>query len=214
MCPPRVDCGYPPLDRITQPVLSHMTPQDREALQGLLTQLTQIHGVNKDPEADLMIREAVARQPDANYLLVQRALLLAAALDQARTRMAEQARAAQRPREEPLEPPQTSWARGAPGTGGPITPPPSAPAPAAPSLLGQAAATAAGVAGGAFLFQGIEDLVGHHGSPFSGHDAATALPTEDVTVNNYYGERGDEEQRTSFDRDDSDDVTDFGDDAI
>jgi hypothetical protein len=187
-----------------------MTPQDREALQSLLTQLTQIHGLNKDPEADLLIREAVARQPDAPYLLVQRALLLGAALDQARARTAEQARAAQRARDEVLDPPQASWARGAPST---ATPPPSAGAAAAPSFLGQAAATAAGVAGGAFLFQGIEDLLGHHGSPFSTDDGATALPTEDVTVNNYYGDRADE--RTSLDRDDeSDDLTDLGDDAI
>ena len=34
----------------------------------------------------------------------------------------------------------------------------------AASFLGQAAATAAGVAGGAFLFEGIENLFGPHGA--------------------------------------------------
>jgi uncharacterized protein len=46
-----------------------MNPQEYEALRGLLTQLVEIHGVKKDPEVDLLIREAVARQPDATYLL-------------------------------------------------------------------------------------------------------------------------------------------------
>src|SRR5262249_40899823 len=142
--------------------------------------------------------------------LVQRALLLGAALDQARTRMAEQARATQRAREEVSDLPQAPWVRGGPSASGPVTPPPAANAPAAPSFLGQAAATAAGVAGGAFLFQGVEDLLGHHANPLSPHDSATTLPTEDVTIDNYYGERGGEERRTSLDSDD-DDLTDFGD---
>jgi hypothetical protein len=66
------------------------------------------------------------------------------------------------------------------------------------SFLGQAAATAAGVAGGEFLFQGIENMFGHHGGGgfggegfagggFGGERFANAGPTEDVTINNYYG---------------------------
>jgi len=60
------------------------------------------------------------------------------------------------------------------------------------SFLGSAAATAAGVAAGAFLFQGIENLMGHHdhgGGAFSdtasdeGHQAP-----ENVTINQYYGD--------------------------
>jgi uncharacterized protein len=58
-----------------------------------------------------------------------------------------------------------------------------------PSFLGQAAATAAGVAGGAFLFQGVEDLLGHHGGALSPHDIAP--PAENMTVNNYYGSEPD-----------------------
>jgi uncharacterized protein len=61
------------------------------------------------------------------------------------------------------------------------------------SFLGQAAATAAGIAGGEFLFQGIENMFGHHGGGFAGGGfggfgggGVEAVPTEDVTINNYY----------------------------
>ena len=56
------------------------------------------------------------------------------------------------------------------------------------SFLGTMAATAAGVAGGAFLFQGIGNLMGHHGgaSGLMGQNDG-ALPVENTTVNNFYG---------------------------
>lgn len=56
------------------------------------------------------------------------------------------------------------------------------------SFLGSMAATAAGVAGGAFLFQGIENMMGHHGgaSGLMGQNNS-ALPVENTTVNNFYG---------------------------
>jgi hypothetical protein len=54
-------------------------------------------------------------------------------------------------------------------------------------LLGNIAATAAGVAGGAFLFQGLEHLLGHHsGNGFLGPQSALSSPQETTTVNNYY----------------------------
>lgn len=144
-------------------------------------------------------------------------LLLDVALDQARARIAELVNEAQRGRSdyvdsgaarEPLAPPSA-------GSSLPTAPGVSAPAPAtAPSFLRQAATTAAGVAGGAFLFQGIEDILGHHGGPFAGHDAATFLPaTEDVTVNNYYLGEPDSEHGPSHDRD-GDDFVDADDDFV
>lgn len=57
------------------------------------------------------------------------------------------------------------------------------------SFLGTMAATAAGVAGGAFLFQGIGNMMGgHHGgaSGLMGQNNP-ALPAENTTVNNFYG---------------------------
>jgi uncharacterized protein len=66
-----------------------MNPQEYEVLRRLLAQLVQIRGVTKDPEAEALIQEAVAQQPDATYLLTERVLLLGAALDRARARAAE-----------------------------------------------------------------------------------------------------------------------------
>lgn len=58
-----------------------MNPQETQALQDFLQQLTQVRGITKDAQADAMIAQAVAQQPDAAYLLVQRALLIEQALN-------------------------------------------------------------------------------------------------------------------------------------
>ena len=57
-----------------------MNLQEREQLNLFLQQLTQVQAGQKDAEADVLIREACARQPDAGYLLVQRAMQLEHAL--------------------------------------------------------------------------------------------------------------------------------------
>lgn len=99
---------------------------------------------------------------------------------------------------------------GAPGA--PQAPPPAPypttaamPPSAGGSFLRSALGTAAGVAGGALLFQGVQNLLGQHAGPFAGgladmgNQAATAGgsflggggaagPTE--VVNNYYGDTG------------------------
>jgi len=66
-----------------------MSPQDAQLLQDFLNQLVQARGLSKDPEAEAMIGQAVARQPDAAYLLVQRALLQQQALDNAKAEIAQ-----------------------------------------------------------------------------------------------------------------------------
>jgi hypothetical protein len=53
-------------------------------LQDFLSQLIQARGIEKDPEAEALIQRAVAQQPDAAYLLVQRSLLLEQALNNAK----------------------------------------------------------------------------------------------------------------------------------
>jgi uncharacterized protein len=65
-----------------------MNPQEYGAFQSLVAQLAEVRGVKKDPKADLLIREASARQPDAIYLLAQRTLLLSSALNETRRRIA------------------------------------------------------------------------------------------------------------------------------
>jgi len=67
---------------------SIMSPQETQALQEFLSQLTQVRGISKDPQADAMIATAVARQPDAAYLLVQRALLMDQALATSKAQIA------------------------------------------------------------------------------------------------------------------------------
>ena len=55
------------------------------------------------------------------------------------------------------------------------------------SILGTVAATAAGVAGGAFLFQGIENLMGHHGNVGTqGQNGFAGLGPANTRVNNHY----------------------------
>lgn len=174
-----------------------MSPQENQLLQDFLNQLVQVRGIARDPEADALIGQAVSRQPDAAYLLVQRALIQEHALQNAKAQIAslqQQVSTLQQAGGNAGSPSflndANAWgntARGAPlnAYGNPISAPPpaQAAAPAAqpagypqaaaarPSLfgggsfLGNMAATAAGVAGGAFLFQGIENLMGHHNNP-------------------------------------------------
>jgi hypothetical protein len=184
-----------------------MSPQENQLLQDFLNQLVQVRGVARDPDADAMIRQAVSSQPDAAYLLVQRALIQEQALNNAKAQIASlQQQVATLQRAGGSGGPASflndanAWgnnARSAPlnAYGNPISASsaqPFAPAGqaaaqqaaqqagyAAPagapqavaarpspfgggSFLGTMAATAAGVAGGAFLFQGIGNLMGHH----------------------------------------------------
>jgi hypothetical protein len=171
-----------------------MTPQEHQALQSLLSQLTQIRGVTKDPQAESMIADAVATQPDAAYLLVQRAMILEQALEAAKARIAELERQSQSVAQSGNFLDANAWGNaggarqvgssaersvtGAELPANPVSgnPPPyypnqaraASPGPfgGAGSMLGTVAATAAGVAGGAFLYQGIGNLLGslHHQS--------------------------------------------------
>ncbi len=174
-----------------------MTPQERELLQDFLRQLTEIRGVDQDAEAQAMIARAVAQQPDAAYLLVQRAMLLEQALNAAKAQIAE-LQAAQGGSTRGFLAGANAWGR-APGqaasrptlsvdgrpipadpAGTPVQSAPVTPIRSSPfgGFLGQAAATAAGVAGGAFLFQGLENLLGHHDVP--GQHLAGQQPLHDA----------------------------------
>jgi hypothetical protein len=168
-----------------------MTPQESQILQKFLRQLTQAHVSAKDPEAQSMIGAALAQQPDAAYLLVQRALLLEQALQQAKSQLAQL-----QTQRDAVGGGNWTGSQAWPSTAGPapapVSMPPAPPAAqaATPSagwgFLGNAASTAAGVAGGAFLFQGLEDLFGHHGGSFLS-EAAPTETVENITVNEYPG---------------------------
>src|ERR1700683_1117219 len=65
-----------------------MNQQERAVLRDFLDQLGRVSEVQKIPEADAMINRALVQQPNASYLLVQRALLLEQAIAQAKVRIA------------------------------------------------------------------------------------------------------------------------------
>lgn len=164
-----------------------MNLQEREQLNLFLQQLIQVQAAQKDAEADALIREACARQPDAGYLLVQRSMQLEHALqstkEQCNQLQAELDKAASGTQSGFLNNPN-AWGSSATRsmapsatattTPGSLTQPPvqgaiAKPASAAPAasswgsgILGTVATTAAGVVAGSFLYQGISNLMGHH----------------------------------------------------
>lgn len=184
-----------------------MNTEESQLLREFLGQLTQIRGVTKDPEADRFIREAASSQPDAIYLLVQKALLQDQALRSAQSQIRTLQQQLDRANSQQTSASQSGflsrdpWATSATqshysslvSTVSPSYAPMGVPTGPSPfgSFLGSAAATAAGVAGGAFLFHGIESLMGHHGYGPGSSDAAFQTghdAPENVTINQYYGD--------------------------
>jgi hypothetical protein len=211
-----------------------MTPQEQELITTLLARLENAAAQTKDPEADALIRQAVAQQPDMPYYLVQTVLIQDLSLHNAQNQMAELERQLTDAQRQAARPAATSFLGGLFGSRQPAPPAPSAgsvpaagpwtrapqvaaappgqpygqpyqqgggygPQPGAGGgfmgggmgggggFLRSAAATAAGVAGGALLFQGIESLFGQHASAgILGGQGMTPGLGESV-VNNYYG---------------------------
>jgi hypothetical protein len=204
-----------------------MTPQEKELLTTLLARLKGAGAQPKDPEADALIRQATAEQPDMPYYLTQTVLIQDLSLHQAQQRISDlekQVAQAQqgaqpaagsflgglfgnRPSAAAGPQPTGPWTRspqvaaappsqsygqagyarpgygqpgtegggfmgGMPGSGG--------------GFLRSAAATAAGVAGGALLFQGISSLFGNH---FAGGLTSAGMTPGlgETVINNYYG---------------------------
>ena len=183
-----------------------MTPQERELLTNLIGRLRQAPAQNKDQEADQLITQLVRERPDAAYILAQTVLIQDYSLHQAQARITElesQPAAAAggagsflgnlfgrpQPAAAPPPPPQQQpqlpaagpWG-GQPAAGG-------FGQGAGGSFLRSAAATAAGVAGGALLFSGIQSLFGHGfgGLGGFGGTAFAAQPSITETVINNYG---------------------------
>jgi hypothetical protein len=151
-----------------------MNTQERDQLSQLLQQLTQVNAIQKDQEADHLIREACLRQPDAAYLLVQRAMLLDQAVQNSQTkisRLQEELSQARAGGNGGRFLDANAWGNSAAMRPGPApqTAPLAATAAVAPaasawgsSMLGNIATTAAGVVAGGFLFQGIEHLLANN----------------------------------------------------
>lgn len=175
-----------------------MTPQERDLVTQLLQRLKQAGGAAKDPEAETLIRQAMSAQPDAPYYLVQTVLMQDMALAEAQRRIADLERQAQStaaPQRSFLGgsvPSAGPWARAPqpqaapPAWGGqpaaPMQPSPMTQPSATSGFLRSAAATAAGIAGGALLFQGIQSMFGHG---FGGVGFAQQPGISETIVNNY-----------------------------
>jgi hypothetical protein len=176
-----------------------MTPAERILLSNFLRDLAQARASGKDAEAEGMIGEAFASNPDATYLIVQHAILSDEALHAAQQRIAalESGRSASflggRPAQQ-----QSQYSTAVPPSQ-PYAPQPAY-QPASPfssggglgSFLRNAGTMAAGVAAGDFLFEGLSGLFGGHrgfgfgGGPWGGGYGGFGGPAvENVTINEY-----------------------------
>ena len=176
-----------------------MQQQERDLISGLFDRLKPFESQPRDNEVELFIWDRASKQPASAYLLVQTVLVQEQALKAAQDRIAElEAKIAAAPQPEAgflgsapkigpwgaprTSVPQTSAAAPAPAPEASMVPPTRSPlqaalAPQQPpqpaaggGFLRTAMATAAGVAGGALLFEGIRGLMGSN--PFGQPQAA------------------------------------------
>jgi hypothetical protein len=180
-----------------------MQQQERDLISGLFDRLKPFESQPRDNEVEQFIWDRASKQPASAYLLVQTVLVQEQALKAAQERIAElEAKAAaaapqpeagflgSAPKIGPWGAPRTSvpqtQATPAPGTS--MAPSTRSPLQAAVSPQQQPAAggsflrtammTAAGVAGGALLFEGIRGLMGSNPGPFGQQQAAFGGTTD------------------------------------
>ena len=198
-----------------------MTPDERNLINGLFDRLRKAdaNAPAKDREAEDFIRQLTTQVPGAAYLLTQTTLVQEHALTNAQARIADLEKQLTQVRQQP-----SAAASGSSGGflsglfGGHASAPPPAPqpqqqtpppmpvqAPPYPSTVNMAPSagggflrgalgTAAGVAGGAMLFEGIQNLLGHNAGPFGGFGGVSSGggflggAGRPEVVNNYYGD--------------------------
>ena len=159
-----------------------MNPQEKAQLEQFLQQLNSTQAGAKDSDANALIAESVKQQPDAAYLLVQRAMGLEMALQVAQKQMADmqaqidQTNQANKPSSGFLSG-INSWGRAAPSQSMPSNamaaarPAAGAAQPSAwgSGMLGAIATTAIGVVAGSMLYQGIQSMMGQNSTPDAGN---------------------------------------------
>jgi uncharacterized protein len=202
-----------------------MTPQERELIDGLFQRLKAADTPQKDREAEDLIAKRVVELPASPYLLTQTVLVQDHALSAAQERIAQLENELKSARPAASAPAAGSsflggllgrsrWnSQGAPepAAPAPATPRSSVPitapqAPLAPQagfggggFLQSALTTAAGVAGGALLYDGLRGLLFHNPGPFGPYVGAGwggGVPGGNVpggniyetNVVNYYGD--------------------------
>lgn len=172
-----------------------MTTQESVLITELFERLNRSSSQAPDLEAERLIQEKVSDNPHAPYQLAQSTLVLQQAVAAAQSRIAAlEKQIAETPAQSAGNGSFLSGLFGSPQPAPvrPVTPPPipnSQPV-ATPGqgggFLQTALSTAAGVAGGALLFQGIESLLGHNPGPFSGMGGfGGGQPVTEIT-NNYF----------------------------
>jgi hypothetical protein len=173
-----------------------MNPQEKAQLEQFLQQLNSTQAGAKDSDANTLIAESVKQQPDAAYLLVQRAMGLEMALQVAQKQMAEmqvQIDQTNKPSSGFLSG-INSWGRAAPAQGAPANAMAAKPAAGAAQqsawgsgMLGAIATTAVGVVAGSMLYQGIQSMMGNNSAPDAGnglgHSNAPADSGQQVAQN-------------------------------
>ena len=151
-----------------------MDTRERLLVSRLITRIADAPEVAKDADAQAEVGALLRIRPDAPYLLMQRTLMLEAALEQAQARIDELQRVA------PTlvsTAPVAPLAAAQPAVAGGFAPPSGA-----GGFLRNAATIGAGVVGGSLLFQGIESLL-HGGRNWAG--GATQAPVEVFETNNF-----------------------------
>ena len=208
-----------------------MTSEERDLITGLFNRLRAADTGSKDQEAEQLIGQLTGGQPGAPYRLVQTLLVQEHALNNATVRIQQLEKQVADAQKAPAQPGQSggflsglfghSAAPAAP-QGGSIPPqqlPQQSPQyvqqpPPYPSTVGMAPSagggflrgalqTAAGVAGGSLIAQGIESLMGYHSGPFGGGGGGgffgggggygggeRIVENNTEVVNNYIDDRG------------------------
>lgn len=218
-----------------------MTPQERQLVDELFDRLARLETAPRDTEAERAIADGLARAPHAIYPLVQTVLVQDEALKRADARIRElsgedagapagggfldsmRQALTGRPahasvpsvRPSASAEPDSRW-----NTGGAFAA--AAPAPGG-SFLGTAAASAAGVIGGALLLNTISSMFGHRGSsafaavppsgsPWDNSAAGSDLAREAGANDIGGGARGELQHAGLFDNDDAADSSDLDED--
>lgn len=161
-----------------------MNAQERDQLQQFLASLRQQRVQAKDPVADGLIRDALASQADATYLLVQRAMALSLALQATQNRLQQlQASSAAALKVSQAANPDASAVPAqvqapVPGAGATAAPPSLWMRGLVGQVGGTALGVAAGVVAGGAVLQGLQALWGSDAaSPDLAQGSAGGLST-------------------------------------
>jgi uncharacterized protein len=193
-----------------------MTPNEKSMIEELFGRIRQTAMPARDSEAERLIAEEMARTPGAAYALAQTVLVQDQALRQAADQVRTLQEAAQRQQAGREDAPQSgSFADRFGGPGGPrpgavprtgqpagpeaASPPPQSGGFGGGGFLSGALQTAAGVAGGALLFEGVRSLFGGGGlgsGPWGG-----SSPTINETIINEASDKSADKSRDDNSRD-------------